>query len=143
MTGNFLFVRRADKVAYNELFTGYFANTKKYIEAGYTPVSVAGRTPAFFEGEHWVDFAPRKEMFLKWKRGGSSNADYAREYLAYLDTLPNEDIEELRRLTKEAKYVMCCYEKVGDFCHRNYLALFLREKYGFKVRELILEEIIT
>lgn len=32
---------------YNKLFTGYFAKTKKYIEMGYTPVSVAGKTPDF------------------------------------------------------------------------------------------------
>ena len=127
-------------MAYNELFTGYFANTKKYIEAGYTPVSIAGRTPDFFIGEHWVDFAPRKDMFLRWKNGESSDIDYSQEYLRYLDTIPEEDIEELREMTKEAKYVMCCYEKVGDFCHRNYLALFLRKKFGFNVRELILEE---
>lgn len=130
-------------MSYNELFTGYFANTKKYNEAGYTPVSVAGKTPAFFRGEHWVDFAPRKEMFFKWKRGESSDIDYAQEYLRYLDTLPDEDIEELRELTRDAKYVMCCYEKAGDFCHRNYLALFLRKKYGFSVKELILEEVIA
>lgn len=130
-------------MAYNELFTGYFANTKKYILAGYTPVSIAGRTPDFFEGDRWLDFAPRKELFIKWKNGEISDIEYGREYMNYLDTIPTKDIEELRDLTKTAKFVMCCYEKTGDFCHRNYLALFLKKKYGFQVSEVILKEVLV
>ena len=126
-------------MAYNELYTGYFANTKKYEEMGYTPVSVAGITPEFFKGEKWIDFAPRKSFFSKWKRGELSNKEYMKEYLNYLKTLPKEDIEELRELTKTNKFVMCCYEKTGDFCHRHYLGAFLRKVYGFKVQELKVE----
>lgn len=130
-------------MAYNELFTGYFANTKKYILAGYTPVSVAGKTPDFFEGDRWLDFAPRKELFTQWKNGEISDIEYGREYMSYLDTIPAEDIEELRDLTRTAKFVMCCYEKSGDFCHRNYLSLFLKKKYGFQVSEIILKEVLV
>ena len=121
---------------YNKLFTGYFAKTKKYIEAGYTPVSVAGRTPDFFTGEKWLDFAPRKEMFLDWKNGKITDKEYLKEYCNYLREIPSEDIEELRELTKEGNFVMCCYEKRGDFCHRHGLAWFLRTSYGFDVSEL-------
>ena len=128
-------------MAYNELYTGYFAQTKKYILAGYTPVSVAGKTPDFFKGDRWLDFAPRKELFLRWKNGELSDIEYGREYLRYLDTIPSEDIEEVRDLTKGAKIVMCCYEKPEDFCHRKYLALFLTKKHGFKVSEIKGEEI--
>ena len=123
-------------MAYNELYTGYFANIKKYEDLGYIPVSVAGITPEFFEGEKWVDFAPRKHVFSKWKRGDLSNEGYMKEYLEYLRTIPREDIEELRELTKTGKFVMCCYEKSGDFCHRHYLAAFLRKAYGFIVKEV-------
>ena len=126
-------------MSYNELFTGYFANTNKYLKAVYVPVSIAGKTPDFFKGERWVDFAPRKELFSKWKSGEISDIEYGREYIKYLETIPEEDIEELRNLTKTARYVMCCYEKTGDFCHRNYLALFLRKKYKFNVSEVNLE----
>ena len=59
-----------------------------------------------------------------------------KEYLKYLNTIPAEDIEELAQITREGKFVMCCYEKTGDFCHRHYLAAFLRKAYGFKVVEL-------
>ena len=124
-------------MTYNELHTGYFANIKKYEERGYVPVSIAGITPDFFNGEKWVDFAPRKEFFSKWKRGELTNEEYMKEYLKYLNTIPKEDIEELRYMTKYEKYVMCCYEKTGDFCHRHYLGAFLRRAYGFKVNEVI------
>lgn len=121
---------------FNKLYTGYFAKTKKYIEAGYTPVSVAGKTPDFFTGEHWVDFAPRKEMFIKWKNGETSNEEYMNEYLQYLKTISKEDIEELREITQEKDFVMCCYERPDEFCHRHALAKFLTEEYGFTVAEL-------
>ena len=127
-------------MAYNELYTGYFAKTKLYEKHDYTPVSVAGITPDFFRGEKWSDFAPRKTFFSKWKKGELSNEEYGREYLKYLNTIPKEDIEELRRITVEGRFVMCCYEKMGDFCHRHLLAAFLRKAYGFKVRELVIEE---
>ena len=123
-------------MAYNELYTGYFAKTNKYIKLGYTPVSVAGRTPEFFKGEKWIDFAPRKELFNRWKKKEISNAEYCLQYMEYLHTIPKEDIEELRELTKEAKFVMCCYEKSGDFCHRHSLACFLHSYYSFNVSEV-------
>ena len=123
-------------MTYNILYTGYFANTKKYQQKGFTPVSVAGITPEFFKGEKWVDFAPRKTFFSKWKKGELSNEEYMRCYLEYLKTIPKEDIEELRELTRNEDYVMCCYEKTGDFCHRHYLGAFFRKFYGFKVSEL-------
>ena len=121
---------------YNELYTGYFAKCKKYREAGYTPVSVAGVTPKGCVDEKWVDFAPRKELFYQWKEGLISDILYGREYIRYLETIPAEDIEELRELTKENRYVMCCYEKSDDFCHRHYLAHYLRTKYNFNIYEL-------
>ena len=123
-------------MTYNELYTGYFANVKKYEKMGYTPVSVAGITPDFFKGEKWVDFAPRKTFFSEWKKGLITNEEYMRQYLKYLRNIPKEDIEEVREMTKYNKFVMCCYEKTGDFCHRHYLAAFLRKAYGFKVMEL-------
>ena len=121
---------------YKELYTGYFAKYKEYQKAGYIPVSVAGITPEFFEGEKWLDLAPRREFFSKWKRGELTNKEYMKKYLTYLNTIPAEDIEELAQITREGKFVMCCYEKTGDFCHRHYLAAFLRKAYGFKVTEI-------
>lgn len=121
---------------YNKLYTGYFAKCKDYKLAGYIPVSVAGITPDKCVDEKWVDFAPRKDLFYKWKKGIISDIEYGRRYLEYLNTIPKEDIEELRELTKTSNFVMCCYEKTGDFCHRHYLSHFLKVKYNFEVSEL-------
>ena len=123
---------------YNELYTGYFRDIKKYEHFGYTPVSIAGITPEFFKGEKWSDFAPRKTFFSEWKKGLITDKEYMKKYLDYLSTIPKEDIEELREITKDGSFVMCCYEKTGDFCHRHYLGAFLRKFYGFKVKELVL-----
>ena len=35
------------------IYTGYFAKTKKYTEAGLTPASIAGKSPDFFNGIEW------------------------------------------------------------------------------------------
>lgn len=121
---------------YNELYTGYFAKCKKYRENGYIPVSVAGKTPSNCVDEKWLDFAPRKELFQQWKNGIISDVKYGNEYMTYLSTIPIEDIEELRELTRSGKFIMCCYEKTGDFCHRHYLAHFLRTKCLFNVYEV-------
>ena len=91
-------------MTYNVLYTGYFAKAKKYEEDGFVPVSVAGITPDFFKGEKWVDFAPRKTFFSEWKKGLISNEEYMEKYLKYLRTIPKEDIEELRELTKQALF---------------------------------------
>ena len=53
---------------YNKLFTGYFAKTKKYIEMGYTPVSVAGKTPDFLRVKNGQTLPPEKNFSQLGKR---------------------------------------------------------------------------
>lgn len=120
-----------------QLYTGYFAKVKDYINAGLEPVSIAGITPSFFKGERWSDFAPRKELFNQWKSGALNNFEYSAKYTEYLNTLPKQDIYELKDslLGENKNFVMCCYEKQGDFCHRHVLADWLENNFGIRVEE--------
>lgn len=120
---------------FNKVYTGYFAQTKKYVEKGFIPVSIALFTPSFFNGECWEDFSPTTEMLRDVKSSGDKEV-FTKRYLELLQSIPKEDIEELREITKEANYVMLCYEKYPDFCHRHILAKFLVEEHGFEVEEV-------
>lgn len=120
------------------LYTGYFAKTNKYIENGFIPVSVAGKTPDFFLGRKWTVLAPRKEMFDLWKSKKITNEEYAKMYTDYLDTLKDRVFEVLKSFADEDNVVMCCYEKSSDFCHRHILAEYLTNKKSIMTAEKIL-----
>lgn len=121
------------------LYTGYFANTKKYIEiVGLIPVSVAGVTPEFFTGPKWTTFAPRKEIFYKWKNKQITNVEYMDLYVQYLGiTVSDKALENIKKLSQNRSIIMCCYEKNGDFCHRHTLAKWLGERIGENIKEFI------
>lgn len=118
------------------IYTGYYANLKKYEEAGLVPVAISGVVPKFFDGLTYKEFAPRKEMFQKWKNGEIDNFQYTQEYKAYLNTLDKEEIkEDFDSPHSCSNMILLCYEKSGDFCHRHALADWLEENFGYRVEE--------
>lgn len=114
------------------IYTGYYAKTKKYEEAGLLPIGVSGKRPDFFKGLSWLDVAPRKEHFYKWKSGEISNDEYIELYKSWLDSLDKEITSIfLKELEEEFdNIILLCYEKSGDFCHRHALAAWLEENMG-------------
>ena len=118
------------------IYTGYYANVKKYKEAGLVPVAISGTTPKFFDGLTYKEFAPRKEMFQKWKNGEIDNFEYTEMYKDYLDTLDKEEIkQDFDSPHSCSNMILLCYEKTGDFCHRHILADWLEENFGYRVEE--------
>ena len=119
------------------IYTGYYAKVKKYKENGLEPVAISGKVPDFFEGTTYPDFAPRYEMFQRWKNNEITNEGYTKEYRAYLDTLNKEEVEFdfAPYNTEDNNCVLLCYEKPEDFCHRHVLADWLEEKFGWKIKE--------
>lgn len=117
------------------IYTGYYAQLKKYIAAGLTPVSIAGKAPAFYNGIEYKKLAPKYDFFSAWKRGEIDNFEYTtrfnKEVLGNLN--PHAIIEELTSLAGE-NIVLLCYEKQGDFCHRHIVADWL-ETTGKKIDE--------
>lgn len=113
------------------MYTGYYAKTKKYEEAGLKPVAVSGKVPPFFKGDRIKEFAPRFETFSRWKNKEITNEEYETEYRDYLNTLNKDSI---------CKYlgnniILICYEKSGDFCHRHTLARWLMDNFCVEVIE--------
>lgn len=120
-----------DKMKF-DIYTGYYAQMKRYRQMGLIPVSIAYLTPQWYDGEVCFELAPSRTLLKRWKQGEITEEEYTKQYLHHLDN----DVQwskvwkKLKQIS--AKYdgsdlVLCCYEKAGDFCHRHILAEYLTE----------------
>lgn len=119
------------------IYTGYYGKIKRYKELGIETIAISGKVPDFYDGLTYPDFAPRYNVFQKWKNGEIDNFQYTEKYRAYLNTLDNNEIKkDFDPYNVEGKdCVLLCYEKSGEFCHRHILADWLEENLWFKVEE--------
>ena len=116
------------------IYTGYFAKTKEYEDAGLTPISIAGAAPCWFEGFEWKMFAPSLDIFTKYKNGEINEFGYVERYIPErLDILDKNELKEL--INSVEKPILLCYEKPGDFCHRHILADWIEMNLGIPVEE--------
>lgn len=78
--------------------------------------------------------APSVNTVLRYK-GDKDEAAYAERYMLRFATLYAPDlVQQLERISGGADVALCCYEKPGDFCHRNLVAAWLR-KNGVECEE--------
>lgn len=119
------------------IYTGYYAKLKYYTKVGLVPFAISGKVPDFYKGERIKDFAPRFEMFQRWKNKEISNEWYVKEYKEYLETLDKEEVRKFFDSLAEdnVEAILLCYEKPGDFCHRHIIADWLEVNFGYKVNE--------
>ena len=89
-------------------------------------VSIALKTPEWFQGRRYPALAPRLDMLPM------EEEEYRREYQAILDRLDPRQVYE--DLGPDA--VLLCWEPPGVFCHRRLAAEWLEERLGVKVPEL-------
>ena len=130
-----------------KVWTYYYARIKD-LPSHILPISIAGWAPKGWTGLEYKKVAPKKDWFFEYKKTGDKEF-YKRMYKAtVLDNLNPEGVfKDLgyllsmanyqKALTGEPQYTdvaLCCYEKSGDFCHRNLLASFLSCR-GFGVVE--------
>lgn len=120
-----------------KIYTGYFAQLKKYQELGLTPVSIARWSPKWFSGYVLKDLAPSEDLLNGYKAGKVSIEEYKRQYLQHLETVKWSKV--LHRLEEIAPdgVILCCYEKPNDFCHRHILSEYMRDS-GYEVAELLI-----
>lgn len=120
------------------IYTGYYAQMKKYKAAGLVPVSIAYLTPVWYEGETCFELAPSRKLLKGYKAGEVTQEEYAKQYKDFLKTVNwGEVIEKLFTISDRhdgRDLVLCCYEKPSDFCHRHLLAEYLT-KSGYPVEE--------
>ena len=115
------------------MYTGYFAQLKKYETAGLIPVSICGKAPDWYTGLQYKKLAPKWLFFSEWKSGShKGDNDYYIEH--FNDEVLNVtsvrkviiDIEKLAN-SRADNIILLCYEKPGDFCHRHLVADWLKE----------------
>ena len=111
------------------IYTSYFAKYK-----GENGVSIARFKPKWFNGPEYLDLAPSVDLLTWWKNCDQNDESNKMQYIeSYYNMLfeldPRKVYEEL-----EGK-VLLCYEKVGTFCHRHLVTMWLRQ-FGYECKEL-------
>lgn len=114
-----------------QTYGGY--GMKKSYFAGFTGnkgVSIALKHPDGFSGPECPELFPKKDFLFKYFRDHDERAyteAYHAQVLNKLD--PQSTYEKLR------DKVILCWEKPGEFCHRNLVASWIEEKLGIEVPE--------
>lgn len=138
------------------IYTSYFAKIRKMPE-NVVPVSISQWPPKGYSGLQCKDLAPTKDILMEYKNSNENdnvkesryNERYINEVLGKLDLkqvlsnlqsqidMDTLDLLEVDNVweSKNLHIALVCFEKSGDFCHRNLVAEKLKE-VGIPCREL-------
>jgi len=130
-----------------KLYTSYYANIKN-IPEDYILVSISGGITEDIKNAmdiHDKRFAPNLSLFTEYKNspeGINREVRYVKRFKK--EILENRDINEILKswtdkFGYDKKYVMLCYEKPEDFCHRHIVAEAIENKYNIEINELGLD----
>lgn len=113
-----------------KIYTGNFANIKKYREANLFPISIA-LTARYFTGEKFRKLNPEREWMMEEEKS------YTPKFNEKLSKLcPLAIFEELRALSQDQDLILLCHEGEQDFCHRHLVADWLKENLKIEIVEL-------
>ena len=117
-----------------QIFTFCFGQLRN-LPDNIVPVSIALKTPAWFEGIRYPALAPCGAAFTAWK-SSHDNEEYLRrferEVLAPMDA--RAAAAELCFLAGGREIALLCYEKPSSFCHRHRVSAWFTES-GISVSE--------
>jgi hypothetical protein len=114
-----------------KIYTGNFANLKKYLVAGLYPISIA-RFNRYFNGSNIIELAPHSWLI------NYPEEKYIPEYQKILKGLVKEQvILKIKQITSGRDAILLCYEKAGDFCHRQLVAKWLSDIQEVKEFETV------
>jgi hypothetical protein len=147
------------------IYTGYFAQAHKYLEAGLILLSVANKCPESIKAIKIPWLTPGSWIY-KWKQKCEQIGKYPIEMMnEYIDKYtkdklnnlsPKTVFEKLNALVDHHDAILLCYEKLpedyvkdlvdlGDlepgktFCHRHIISNFLQDD-GFECREYLIRK---
>jgi len=113
-----------------KIYTGNFANLKKYTSAGLFPVSIA-LSARYFNGALYRKLDPDYSYM------NDPESEYTPKFEQKLRNLSAKSVvKELEELSLGKDVVLLCHEKAGEFCHRRLVADWLNRELGIDVPEL-------
>ena len=116
------------------IYTTYFSNLRN-IPKYMTPISIAGKSPDWFKGLEYKKLAPKYQFFKIWKETKNNNYYIKCFRDQVLSILNAENVfDELTTIAGSDNFVLVCYEKPNDFCHRHLVAEWFREN-GYNCME--------
>lgn len=118
------------------IYTSYFARIKQIESGGFIPIGICAKPPYWFDGLNYTPLAPSFECLELYKRNKDVLAYTQRYNTEVLDKLdPVQVVNELQNMAKGRAFVLVCFEKPSDFCHRQLVASWLRG-HGYACEEL-------
>ena len=121
-----------------EIFTGYYANLRKYLAGGCVPIGISVGTPEYLKGNPHISYlrklAPAYSM-LRIEDEAEYTQRYREEILGRLNV--RDVIMDIARIVYERKQdsgaaVLLCYEKPPKFCHRSLVAEWINQSGVFR-----------
>ena len=122
-----------------EIYTGYYANIRKYLQGGCALVGISIGTPKWLGDTSIITFM-RQLAPAPYMLGVEDVAEYTRLYrervLARLDyEATMTDVERVALMAGKRKAVLLCFEKPPKFCHRSLVAEWINSHGDRYVRE--------
>jgi uncharacterized protein YeaO (DUF488 family) len=115
-----------------KIYTSYFGNLKKLMQAGIIPIGIAQFPPSFFYGTSMKELAPAP--FMLSKSMSAKEYDFLFQ-TRILDVLKQADVvKKIEKLALGKDVALLCYEKDPLDCHRSAVAEWLN-KAGHDVKE--------
>lgn len=120
------------------IFTSYFAKLRE-IPPNFVPIAICKYPPKWYRGLAYRELAPSKSLLNAWRGGDATEKQYKRIYeTEVLNQLnPHTVVGELSKLAEGRDIVLLCYEKTGDFCHRQLVADWLN-RAGYECEEMVI-----
>lgn len=125
------------------IYTSYFGALREHLnEDEACAISIARMPPKGFHGPRYNNLAPSYDLVSDYKqreRAGNLMSReeyierYSREVFHVFD--PKKCYSDLIQLARGKVPVICCYEKVGDFCHRNLVSEWFKS-HGLDCEEM-------
>lgn len=105
------------------VYTSYFANLKNLAESGVVPISISLRSPKWYKGLEYGGLAPLGAWLSLREK------EYTELFNDRLNKFnPIAEFDMLKRIAGGKSFALLCYEKPGDFCHRNLVADWFNRK---------------
>ena len=107
------------------IYTSYFGMLKK-IPPEITPIAICRGIPRWYDGKLYSDLAPSYETLSNWRARHDEEAYKKDFYIGLFARDPRRTVAELQELAGTKDFVLLCYEKSGEFCHRHLVSVWLR-----------------